>query len=144
MNFEDKVKSMTAKEIIMNMVEALNNPSINVDMRDFGRYDEDGICFGCAATNTICRISGVIFNQTNIETYGRADSLNVDRDFMDNFEYSINQLRSGDLEFYNQFARRGGFAVITNPENLKLPILTTDSYLENLQPYVYLANSQPE
>lgn len=69
MNFKQKVQSMTAKEIIMAMVESLIPPPlIKVDMGTFGTTEitkpatkflgwtlrkAESICFGCAATNTI-------------------------------------------------------------------------------------------
>jgi len=60
LSLTEKIKSMTAKEHIMNMVEGLRNPMTVINMDTFGEKREDGVCFGCAATNSICRLIGSI------------------------------------------------------------------------------------
>lgn len=55
---EQKIKLMTAKEIILAMVDSLKNPVTKVLMSTFG-FKENGICYGCAATNTICKLGGL-------------------------------------------------------------------------------------
>ena len=42
MTFKQKVQSMTAKEIIMAMVEGLKNPVVKVDTGTFGE-ERDGV-----------------------------------------------------------------------------------------------------
>jgi hypothetical protein len=39
-SFDEKVRSMSAKEIIMAMVNGLKNPAVKVDMGSFGRFSE--------------------------------------------------------------------------------------------------------
>src|SRR5690606_32735940 len=95
--FEKKVKSMTAHDIIMAMVEGLRNPRTKIDMRTFGKMEE-GICYGCAATNAVLHIMeakdeevvGHILECEN-ETYD---------DFLFRFERAIDYLRGGDVDNY--------------------------------------------
>lgn len=150
MNFEEKVKSLTAYEIIMAMVKGLEKPKIRVNMSTygnivykpiFGLFDVP-ICYGCAATNTICQISGIKFNSKNIELRSeRADALNTDKDFLQEFEDSIDFLRCGELKEYNVIARRYGFAEIKYTDELQksLPILNNDYTAEDLRNYKILA-----
>lgn len=152
MSFEEKVKSMTAKEIILSMVNGLLNPIIKVDMQFFGFVKQSyfleiiptkKICYGCAATNAICNISGKVFNTSNITSrFSRADFLNVNVKFFSAFENAIDELRKGNINQYNQFADMHKFAKIDNSNKIVLPVLDTDYIKEDLQPYIELANSQ--
>lgn len=138
--FKEKVQSMTAKEIILAMVEGLRHPSIKVDMDTFGeqRY---GVCYGCAATNTVCKISGITFDSTNI-MYGnlRAEAINTDMNFLILFESAIDGLRAGSIDYYNKIALREGFAEI-DPV-VDIPALYGDYTEEDLEFFVELASLQ--
>ena len=157
MNFEETVKSMSASDIIMAMVKSLTKPPLlNVDMNYFGRVDrkkrtylwgiieiETSKCFGCAATNTICQISGKLFDKSNIEhDITRANFLKCDTTFLNLFERAINELRVGCIRDYNEYARLGEFARITRPPSLSLPVLRNDYMEEDLIPYKELAKYQ--
>lgn len=151
MNFQDKVRSMTAKEIIMAMVKALTKPPIvRVDMNTFGTVRRNWrnlfitpVCFGCAATNTICEISGIKFNKDNIgDLETRAKAVNSDYWFMQHFEYAIDSLRSGNVYSYNRKAKPYSFAQIKDIPGLELPILTNNYTKEDLDVYEKLANLQ--
>lgn len=154
--FEQRVLSMSAKQIIMAMVEALTHPPIiNVDMRSFGdvrivqKARLFGLipaktkCFGCAATNTICKISGITLDTSNVECLNkRAQAINSDRDFLSKFEVAINSLRCGSILGYNTALSTTGVAEITNPLDIELPILETNYTNNDLTPYIALADSQ--
>lgn len=145
--FEEKVKSMTAKEIIMAMVKGLKRPKVEVDMDDYGYYrtEQDGtkVCCGCAATNTVCRIAEIKFTpETVSEVSRRAEAVKSDYDFFSDFEYAIDDLRRGWIKSYNLSADALGIAEITNHKNLELPELETNNYKENLHYYEALANAQ--
>jgi len=141
MNFEEKVKSMTAKEIIMSMVEGLKNPSVKVDFTTFG-VDFYGVCYGGATTNTICKISGIVFGPDTIGSrYMRSSALKTRFEFFYKFENALDYLRCGDIYNYNQMAKEIGFAQIKKPR-FKLPELDNDNYLDNLEPYIKLAEAQ--
>ena len=87
----------------MSMVEGLQNPVINIKMDDFG-YSESNICFGCAATNTVCKISNKTFTPDSIyHRSDRADFINTDHTFLAQFEHAIDSLRSGKIS--RQFPR---------------------------------------
>ena len=154
MNFQEKVQSMTAKEIIMAMVESLQNPLIKVDMGSFGYSKvvekkflfipyKKKVCFGCAATNTICKISGKTFDSNSIrEIEKRAEFQDTDPEFLKHFEIAIDYLRSSRILDYNAFASAKGFAQIE--KTVSLPPLYSDYTQEQLDKYIELANSQPE
>jgi hypothetical protein len=159
--FKEKVQSMTAKEIIMAMVDSLTPPPvINICMTSFGHYETIkpgkkflGItivkpeykCFGCAATNTICKISGITFKGPDIVF--RDSTLNTDSSFLNNFEKAIDHLRNGDIFGYNWYASRGNFAVIKKSSKMllgefKLPLLKDNYTIEELEAYKQLADCQ--
>ncbi len=151
-----KIKSMTAKEIIMAMVDGLKNPMTVIDMGTFGEvYEEDGVCYGCAATNAICNIQGTskqkIKNEIKNELmHGyhytvrktKRDLCTVDNiRFITDFEYGIDYLRSGDISAYNHYSHKAGFAKISS-KGIDLPPLYTDFTTKQLEQYVKLANAQ--
>lgn len=161
MNFKEKVQSMTAKEIIMAMVKALTRPPIiNIEMssyghvvettvitkRFFGLYKKSAIkklCFGCAATNTICQITGKKFTPDNIsEPKDRAEFINSDTKFLDRFECAIDMLRRGNIKAYNEEAEIAGIATIEYDHTIEYPYLNNDYTNKDLAAYKQLAEEQ--
>lgn len=161
MTFQQRVQSMTAKEIIMAMVDSLTPPQISIDMGTFGmtreiktpdtkfldflikRGETKRLCFGCAATNTICKISGKTFTIENVYSRQlRAEFLDTDQTFLSAFEEAIDSLRRGDIYSYNVYAATRSFAQIVG-NGIHLPCLHNDYTLEQLEIYRKLANSQP-
>lgn len=150
MTFEEKVRSMTAKEIILAMVESLERPIINVDMSVWGEARPKRalglipfgkpVCFGCAATNTLCKIANVKFTTENIE-YGRANAVNGNKWFVDKFEDAIDYLRRGHINAYNNFASVNGFSLIKDV-GIKLPYLKNSYTKKQLNVYRQLAEQQ--
>lgn len=150
MAFKEKIQSLTAKEIILFMVEGLKNPEIEIDMCTFGDVKvvskwlgliKKRKCFGCAATNTICKITGVKFTEENIVSrLKRAEALGTHYNFLDIFEESIDMLRLGKISDYNYLARLGNFSEIEVA--LKMPVLINSFTQIQLQCYVNLANAQ--
>lgn len=153
MTFEEKVKSMSAKEIITAMVDSLVRPPIvNVDMSTYGdAYQKKflgfipygkPVCFGCAATNTICKIAGITFTPENIiDVSKRAEAVGVDWGFLEVFEIAINSLRIGDISDYNYRARANGFAEIKS-SYASLPVLNDNYTNSDLDKYRNLAKIQ--
>lgn len=141
--FKQTVQQMTAKEIIMAMVNGLEKEHVKVNMDTYGGF-RNGVCYGCAATNAICEIAGVTFDDPQIlSTDGRARFISTDYDFIDNFECAINHLRSGYIEDYNEMAKYIGIAEIdSHGMNMALPELETHNYKENLHHYIRLAELQ--
>ena len=139
-NFKTTVQNMTAKEIIMAMVEGLKNPVIKVKMDTFGESTK-GVCFGCAATNAVCKISGKVFTKENIDEDFRNQFLKTDGQFLNIFELGIDNLRAGSIRYYNSYAKEIGMAQI-KCNGKKLPKLGNDYTPTDLQAYINLANAQ--
>ena len=99
------------------------------------------ICFGCAATNSICRISGKTFNKNNIfSVQTRAEFIGTDKNFLKTFEEAIDNLRYGRLNSYNMLADKIG--IVNIKKNGYLKPLFNDYKKEDLNCYIKLANSQ--
>lgn len=140
--FRQQILSMTAGEIIMAMVKGLEKPVTKINMATFG-YSFVSTCYGCAATNTICKISGIKFTSLNINYRNyRARAVNSTENFLELFELAINELRTGDIRNYNEYAAMGKFRRIQNPNNLNLPWLTNSYTQEELDVYKKLAKVQ--
>lgn len=132
MNFKAKVQSMTGKEIVMSMVNGLRKRWVEIDMNSYGYKDERGVCFGCAATNTICEIIGrvpelqwdaLIPSVTGqLQRYNSIDYNN--HKFISKFERAMDSLRMGQIADYNVYATKYGFSVLPVDD---LPPLT-DNY----------------
>ena len=143
MNFQEKVQSMTAKQIILSMVEGLKKQHVIIDMETYGRVHKN-VCYGCAATNTICEISGITpkaswRNRLFCDKF--AYLTKCENHFIRLFEQAIDALRSGNISEYNQHAECGRFAPIER-KGLELPELWTDDYRSLLHYYERLAEAQ--
>lgn len=124
----------------MAMVNGLRKKHVNIDMGSFGKIVDDQ-CFGCAATNAICEISGMTFDAGNIKVrLKRAEAVGTRENFLDYFEMAIDALRLGNVEEYNYWANLGQFAKVTDFG--KKSSLTNDFSEEELEFYVQLANRQ--
>jgi|SRR5690606_1653433 len=140
MTFEEKVRAMSAKEIIMAMVNGLKKQHVVVDMITFGRVC-DGICYGCAATNTICEISGHAMGSHEIHnTVYRAKFCGGDMWFVSQFEDAIDCLRRGEIYGYNYLVEPIGVATIKDTD-YELPRLTNKNWARNMQAYIDFANT---
>ena len=144
MTFEEKVRSMTAKEIVQAMIDGLKKPWVKVDMGSFGDFQierkwfgliKKEVCYGCAATNTICEIAGIAFTPDNIWSTGhRATAANATFGFIYDFECAIDYFRMGDIISTNRmfgFLDLPAFPIPSEP----LPELTTENYLVELDHY---------
>lgn len=147
--FEEKVRSMSGKEIVLAMIHGLEHEWVKVNMcsyADIRKTPEGEVCFGCAATNTVCEIASIKFTTKNIggdlAKYGRGDAVNSDYDFLDNFEMAIDKLRRGLVLSYNRIAEHLQIAVLPKPE-YNLPRLENDNYKEDLDAYRKYAESLP-
>lgn len=141
MKFDDKVKSLTAKEIIMTMVESLKNPVTKIDMTTFGSIRREE-CYGCAATNTICKLGDVSLDDLFLMGgWPHAEGLGCDGLFLANFEAAIDFLRRGFVDDYNDCAIRSGFATIKG-KYFQLPVLETYYTEKELSCYIKLAELQ--
>ena len=142
-------------EAIRAMIEGLKENSdredFKIDMGSFGKTDESNICFGCAATCTLQKLSGVKFTKENIFRADRR-TIAINRHLSEgdiilskqlfNFESAIDGLRTGcyiDIiyffELYDQFheARTKDHELFKSYQSL--PTLSTGSWMHNLAPY---------
>ena len=144
MTFEEKVKAMTAKEVIDLMVDSILNPVIKLDLGTYGQV-RGRICYGCAATNAVCKISGVVFDETNIKEWHHAEAVNAPFGFVSHFEDAIDTLRSGGFRYYNGIANKIGMAQI-NFEGFRerLSYLDNDFTAAELDVYKRLADFQEQ
>lgn len=138
MTFTEKVLAMTAKEIIMAMVEGLKKPYTKIAMGSFG-YRNNIDCFGCAATNTICYIDGTVNNLLPPGVEGFRIYFEY---IVNDFESAIDALRQGDITEYNIWVSRTGIAKIRKVDYISLPRLGDDYTHADLEPYIALANAQ--
>ena len=144
MTFEEKVRSMTAKEIVQAMIDGLKKPWVKVNMCSFGDFQIEKkwfglisreVCYGCAATNTICEIAGITFTPENIWSTGhRADAVNATYDFMNGFECAIDYFRMGDIINTNKMFKYLDLPTFPIPSK-SLPCLNTENYLIELVHY---------
>ena len=154
-----KIRSLTPKQVIMAMVDGLKNPKTKISMSTFG-YQENGVCYGCAATNALCQLFGIqnpvgwlpSLNDDKVQepcsrTPGfriSASKLNeITEDIMD-FENAVDYLRRGDLDAANFALAVLDIAPIRYNNELEaaLPRLTDSYTLEDLEPYIRLAEFQ--
>jgi hypothetical protein len=144
-NIIKKIKSLTPKEVIMAMVEGLQNPKTEIDMSTYG-YKDDGVCFGCAATNCLLTLDSTLelLDSFRIVDSGFSLSFKEDheQDFIQEFEFAINDLRCGDTDGCNFHLERIKLPTIVNNNNIELPYLTDYYTQESLIPYIKLAESQ--
>lgn len=144
-NFKEKVQAMSAKEIIMTMVEGLRNPVTKINMSTYAKV-HGNVCYGCAATNAICKIGKISLDDfLKVEPYNSMQTFakNLDhRKFIVMFETAIDYLRTGNIINYNVYANEISIAKIVIPDGFKLPILENGYTEEDLQKYVELANLQ--
>ena len=139
--FEKKVKSMTANDIIMAMVKGLRKPRTIIDMETFGRM-ENRICYGCAATNAVLQIMKADEEEVMEHIIGHASEVYISSAAYQ-FELAIDGLKNGKVDLYNKYAINAGFAQIKPiPGVKKLPCLWDDYTEEQLQEYVKLAKYQ--
>lgn len=87
------------------MIRGLEAEHIKVDMRNFGYY-AGGVCFGCAATNALCELSGKVFDRDSILTTKRARFLGEETHLVHRFELLIDTLRRGSLCGFNAILYR--------------------------------------
>lgn len=138
-DFENKVKSMTAHDIIMAMVEGLRNPRTKIDMGTYGKMEE-GICYGCAATNAVLHIMEA--NEEEVVGHILECENEIYDDFLFKFERAIDYLRGGNVDNYNGYAAYHGFALITPIPGIELPCLDDNYTEEQLKEYEILAKYQ--
>jgi hypothetical protein len=147
-NLKQEVDGMKLYQIVEVMVESLKNPVIKVDMNYFGTV-QDQVCYGCAATNAVCKIADAKYGFKNISRCElRSKFLKVDYDYLSFFETAIDNLRIGNImSFYSNICRAKEITVEENTYkfladiylNIHLKKLRNDYGEKDLDGYVFLA-----
>ena len=154
MNIIEQVKGMRSYEIVRVMVKSLREPwTDGLDMSSYG-YVASGVagellCFGCAATNTLCELNNRKFpGFAVVDRTSRAQFLRVRLKDLKLFEDAIDALRCGHLSRYNDCMSLlcGDTSTTLIPEHMicdmeeYLPVLYTSYSEEHLVPYEHLAD----
>lgn len=143
----NELKFTSFSDFVQNMVDGLMAPRVSVNMNTYGDYNE-GICFGCAATNAACHRVGKTFTGTEIKRIeDRADFLDVYPRLLDAFESAVDSLRNGNIEDCLHTLRCEeflfDFPVPYSEEatpDFELPGLTTYNYKDHLSVYQQYAD----
>ncbi len=156
-----KIRSLTPKQVIMAMVDGLKNPKTKIQMSTFG-YQEGDVCYGCAATNALCQLFdindpvgwlAIIDDDHDQETVNRtpgfrnsAAKLNEITEDIMHFENAVEFLRRGNLLTANFALSELDINPIryNNELDSALPRLTDSYALEDLEPYIRLAEFQDQ
>lgn len=118
------------------MIDGLHAEHVKVDMGVFGMVSLiEGTCFGCAATNALCQMTGARFHGREIEgNIYRSRVYRLDADFLFHLEHAYDYLRSGNIHDANYYLRTNAMSQLPLPKNT-LPFLSTQNYLEHLPAY---------
>lgn len=83
-------------DAVLAMVAGLRNPDTEIDMCTFGNA-VDGVCYGCAATNTLAHLGGIHWTPETIHWNGRQKEVPLGENTLDSFEAAIDFLRCGHI-----------------------------------------------
>jgi hypothetical protein len=143
-------KINSVSDIILAMTEGLKKEWVKIDMQTYGAVYKK-VCFGCAATNTLCQLMGEPFNASNINNLkSRREKVNFGIDWytLKVFEMSLDNLRLGrSREFIHhliEIEKEIGIKIETDRlisimNKINLPELDTDDYKKNLHFYEKIA-----
>ena len=128
MTLEQRVRSLTAKEIVGFLIEGIENPVGILDFDTFGyNYNTQGDvrkCSACGATQAIIKMMAVEFTANDFKN--RSERLNADKWFLSVLEDALDSLRCGKVSVYNRVARE--LALAEMPETLIFPYISNDNY----------------
>lgn len=132
------IRAMTFKQVVLAMVAGLRKRWVRVDMTTFGRISGRGpgkiICYGCAATNTICQIAGGDLAPHQIDILGSdAEAIPA---LVLRFEKAIDALRRGDIREYTTQARYSSGIPLPPAHYTPGPYLHDDYDKEDLKLWV--------
>jgi hypothetical protein len=139
---ENIIKGITAKNLILDMIDAIENPVLELNMGTFVHTRIDGTYGACAACNYVIKKFGPhIIKEKGIDDRDiRSRLLGLDCEDLRKIEYSLNNLRSGLIEAYNKIKPEFFPSIKINENNL-LPLNTKPSK-EHLDEYRKLAEFQ--
>ena len=140
-SFKQKVQSMKFSDIMQAMIDGLKKEHVKVNLETFGDA-VNGVCYGCAATNIFCEISGKVFTPENISPLDNRHRFisesDLDDEFVFMFEDAIDDLRNTCIRYYNSTAIYMGFAPAPNAFESRLyelPALQNHNWRYELPKY---------
>lgn len=100
--------SEALRAMVDGLLEQSKREDFVIDMSEWGRYDsEKEVCFGCAATCALQKLSGHNLREGFIEDVRtRAAIYEFDRSSVDVFENAVNYARCGDLYYLISFFKK--------------------------------------
>lgn len=132
----DGKPSNAVQAMIDGLRDADNIESFKVDMETYGNA-KNGTCFGCAATATIMKITGVEFTEESIlsETK-RSFACDMGKDDLNDFEIAIDWLRESTvLPLLKYMNTPNANLLVKKINTMELPCLMTNSYRQHLPKY---------
>lgn len=135
-------KMWVAVEAMITGLQTIPGEKFYVNMNTYGEPSirNPGVCFGCAATCAVQKLTGVMFAPNIIESATkRRDTLGA-RDLLQ-FESAINALRTGHVdslvEFFDAWDNitDKGLGTELGEIELYLPVLDNSSWRERLDEY---------
>jgi len=139
---ENKFQQLKSiSDIVDTMIKGLKKEWVKIDMNTYGDLVDD-VCFGCAATNTLCELMQEPFTENNIVEYKRRGKMGLTESELDSFEEAINDFRcSNIILFLYNLGKIKNLLSFSLPSYKdieyykKLPILHTDNYKDELHHY---------
>lgn len=103
--------SAALQAMVDGLREQSKRPDFKIEMRAFGEVDNDDkptMCFGCAATCAVQKLTGKNYHGTEIlERLDRAHYMDLEYKDMLYFEWAIDEARKGDLDGLIDFYYEG-------------------------------------
>jgi len=130
----------SVSDIVDTMIKGLKREWVTIDMTSFG-YSEKGICFGCAATNTLCELMKESFYDSEIYSREGKFGYGITSHELELFEGAIDDLRRGEVEDFlcnlQKISHLFRFEIPTLGQigHKELPIMTTDTWKEDIISY---------
>ena len=140
---ENIIKGITAKNLILDIIDAIENPILELNMRVFVHARIDNTYVACAACNYVIKKFGPqIINEKGIDDREvRSRLLGLEYNDLQRIEYSLNNLRCGQIEAYNRI-KPDFFPIIEKIDNIFLPAIESKRQKEYFDEYRKLAEFQ--
>lgn len=137
MRVEDYVKTLTPKQVVELMIDAVENPVVTLDFDTFGTFDGYN-CTACAATNMAMKLCKIKASDDSVKTdlfesiFGRSNLFKIEYHFLDHFESAINHLRCARIDGYNNYAKLLEMAILPPLNSDTYYRLDNEDYMDNL------------
>ena len=96
--------SQALKAMIDGLREQDARQDFKIDMGTYGWVDPGKVCYGCAATCAVQKVTGINLDIASISLENQAHRLGVEESDLDDFQTAIDTARSGSMaELFNYF-----------------------------------------